>query len=150
MPIPSTVKREAFLLSALKILRRPIPYLWNGKDPERACDCSGLVTGLLKKLGGPDLTTTHNTDRLWLEFPKISELEALPGDLVLYRGQKPAGPEDMEHVMIYAGAGVCFGQAFGGSANTSIDFSLERGHVTQVLSVDYRGGRAGFVRSPLV
>lgn len=154
---------EKFILWTLDMYRRRTPYLWGGKDerarsstryPTGGLDCSGLVTRGLMLFGGPDLRSTHNTDRLWTEFPRVALGDARPGDAVLYRGEKPTGPDDVEHVMVVivppsaTSEGLCVGQAFGGRANGTVAYSLARGHVTQCLPLGYRSGLAGVVRLP--
>lgn len=169
-----TIPRAAFLQNALQIYRDQVPYLWAGKNPVYSAkeesrwrtgglDCSGLVTHLIKTLGGPDLRANCNTDRLWADLPApksltisdrllpaVSQYPTRPGDLVLYQGSKPNNENDMEHVMIYLGAGLVLGMAPGGSKNTSVVYSRDRGHICSVKPIDYRKGFAGFRELPLV
>lgn len=154
---------DKFLLWVLERYRARTPYLWGGKDeragasdiyPTGGLDCSGLVTRGLHLAGGPDCRATHNTDRIWTEWPRIASQIARPGDVVLYRGPSSTGPDDVEHVMVLlvppspGSDGLVVGQAYGGSANTTVAYSLARHHVTQCLPLGYRSGLAGFVRLP--
>lgn len=148
--------RNLFWLWVLKRVAKPTPYLWGGKSLEPVkgkgwrfggLDCSGLVTAGLLQAGGPDWRDTHNTDALW-RLPRVELPDALPGDVVLYWGNGSKGPEDVEHAMVWAGAGVVVGQAYGGSANVTVEYSLARGHVSQALPLRYRPDFAGVVRLP--
>jgi murein DD-endopeptidase len=148
---------EQLHLWALKALELRVPYVWGGKDPQvRAggpyqsggLDCSGFITYGLHLVSGPDWRTTHNTDLLWTRCPRVPKDAARLGDAVLYWGQS-SGPDDVSHVMLYLGGNVVVGQPFGGPANTSAGYSLERGHTTKALPIDYRPDIAGFVRLPI-
>lgn len=144
------IHRRSFLRRVYEwMLVRP-GYVWGGKSRTGA-DCSGFVTGPLFEAsdGAIDLRATHNTDRLWTEFPRVSREEALPGDVALYFGEHSTGPDDVSHAMVYLGEGLVCGQAYGGPKDTNAEASRAAGKVTQVLSVDYRPDLAGFVRLPL-
>lgn len=75
-----------------------IPVLWGQKGPG-AYDCSGLVTRAILEAGGPDLTKTHNADRLANETRPLLETEKpIAGDLVFFdRDQN----DIEEHVAVY-------------------------------------------------
>lgn len=137
--------RSVFFRRALELLASRPGYVWGGKQPG-ALDCSGFVTLALHLAGGPDLRATHNTDRLWTEFPRVELADVLPGDLALYQGAFSKGPEDVEHVMVYAGLGLCFGMAWGGSHDTDAEVSRLAGKVAMVRELHYRPDFAGFVR----
>lgn len=145
----TAVTRDAFVLWCLDALERRVPYLWGGKGAG-ALDCSGFVTFPLFVLshGAVDMRATHNTDRLWCEFPRVTRPE--PGDVALYFGKGSTGPDDVEHAMVYVGANAVVGQAIGGRANISREWSQSRGHWTKARALHYRNDLAGFVRLPLV
>ena len=84
--------RSRFCQLALDLLGKPA--LWGAKTRD-ATDCSGSVTSSLKLAGGPDLTQTHNAQRLFNETHTVAD--PLPGDLVFY------GPDEqhVEHVGIW-------------------------------------------------
>lgn len=147
-----TVSRSALVLWALQALERRIPYLWGGREPSNGLDCSGFITVPLYQLSGGklDLRATHNTDLLWKELPHVEPGEEQSGDVAVYRGAASTGPHDVEHVMLVAVPGIVVGQAYGGRANTSRVYSLERGHWTKVLRADYRKDLCGFLRLPLL
>lgn len=151
------LKRSAFWIGALELLNQQVPYVWGGKSIAYApgmkfqtggLDCSGFVTSLVHKISGGriDWRATHNTDRLWTELPLVEAPEL--GDLVLYFGPGSTGPNDVEHVMVYAGEDVVIGQAFGGRLNVSPEYSIQRRHWTRALPLRYREKVAGFVRLP--
>ncbi|MFZ5440446.1 MAG: NlpC/P60 family protein [Myxococcota bacterium] len=144
------VPRSAYYRHCLEQLARAVPYVWGGRRDD-GLDCSGFVVLALFKAseGRIDWRKTHNTDTLWTTLPRISEGEVLPGDLALYWGPAPKDANDVSHVMVCAGAGMCFGQAWGGPADTDAKRSRELGHVTKVMPVHYRADLAGFVRPPV-
>lgn len=145
-----TATRGTFYRRCLELLASRIGYVWGGKTV-KGLDCSGFVTLALQQAGGDDLRATHNTDRLWVEFPRVaSAAEVLPGDLVLYSGAFSKGPDDVEHVMVCAGFGLCFGMGWGGSKDVDPAASIAAGKVGLVRTLDYRPDLAGFVRLPLV
>lgn len=155
--IESTARRNVmhFAISALEMR---IPYLWGGKSPvlvkdapypTGGLDCSGFITYASHIIARQkDLRGVANTDYLWTKFPRITVEELEPGDAVLYRGAHSTGPDDVEHMMMYAGRGYVIGQAYGGRANTTVGFSTARGMWTKYLPLDYRKDIAGFVRMP--
>lgn len=147
-----TVTRHALILWSLQALERRIPYVWGGRDAGLGLDCSGFITVALYQLslGSLDFRATHNTDRLWAELPRIRIGDEQPGDVAVYQGAKSTGPDDVEHVMLHVGAGVVVGQAYGGRANTSREYSIQRGHWTRALATSYRGDLCGFLRLPLL
>lgn len=133
---------------ALDRLDRRTPYVWGGKDPSTGLDCSGFVTCALHHVGGPDWRATHWTDRLWAECEHVDLGQVRPGDAVLYWGNS-TGTKDVSHVMLALDWGMVVGQAYGGPANKTPAYSLERGHWTRVLPLRYRPDVAGAVRLPL-
>ena len=144
-----TTPRATFWRRVLAHALEPTPYVWGGKRPG-ALDCSGLVTLSLWEAsdGRIDWRDTINTDGLW-KLPPVDVADLLPGDLVLYWGEHSTGPEDVSHVMVWAGAGVVVGQAWGGPLDLDANQSRLKGKVSQVKPVHYRGDLAGFRRLPL-
>jgi murein DD-endopeptidase len=156
-------QRSSYLFTALGLVG--VPYIWGGKDPgdqveeidrstgklvrswTRGLDCSGLVTHVLWRLGGPDWRQTHNTDRLWDELPETHAPQ--PGDICLYGlgGSQP----NPSHVMLWLGAcGVVFG-ATGGNSDTKTHADAKR-HDARVkfkTSHLYRADFLGFRSMPL-
>lgn len=144
------VTREDFVRQCLAQLALRPPYVWGGKS-DAGLDCSGFVTLALHRAskGALDWRQTHNTDALW-KLPRIAlEKDVLHGDLALYWGAHSTGPMDVSHVMVCAGAGIVYGQAYGGPGDTDPVASRAAGKVTQVLPLRYRPDLAGFVRLPL-
>lgn len=146
-PVPLTPRVLFYQQCLLQLSRRP-PYVWGGKVLA-GCDCSGFVTLALYTASDKrvDWRQTHNTDGLW-RLPTVEKTNARPGDLILYYGAS-TGPRDVSHVMVYAGEGLCFGQAYGGPSDVDAAASRAIGKVTQVKEVSYRPDIAGFVRLPL-
>lgn len=154
---------DRFLKWVMERYRARTPYLWGGRDervlsdvdyPTGGLDCSGLVTRGLELFGEPGVWRTYYTDRMWTEWPRVALADVRPGDAALYRGQSSTGPDDVAHVMVVlappspASDGLVVGQAYGGRANKTVAYSLERDHVTQCLGLRYRADLAGFVRLP--
>lgn len=74
--------RPRFLEYVLAQLDRPTLMGAKGDD---AFDCSGLVTCGIRAAGGPDLTKTHNANRLGKETrPLLPQERPLPGDLIFF------------------------------------------------------------------
>ena len=139
--------RGAYLKAVLELLVHRPGYVWGGKTNE-GCDCSGFATLPLHLAGGPDFRHTHNTDKLWTEFPRIPDGDALVGDVALY-GVNPSNPDDVSHCMVYLGLGVVVGMAWGGPADTNAAASRAAGKVPLVRPVRYRDDFRGFIRLPL-
>lgn len=146
----TTALRSRFWLKCLEQYAAQVPYVWGGRH-EGGMDCSGFVTMALFKAseGRIDWKATHNTDALW-QLPKVETENLIVGDLVLYWGPTPRDALDVSHVMVYAGAGLCMGQAYGGPQSINPAQSRSLGHVTKVLPLHYRHDLAGFVRLPLI
>lgn len=145
-----TALRTTFWQHCLEQLSHCPPYVWGGKRDD-GLDCSGFVTLALFKAseGSIDWRASHNTDLLWA-LPRIAVADLLPGDLCLYWGSAPKDENDVSHVMVYAGAGRCFGMAWGGPSDVDAAHSRALGHVCKVMPVNYRADLAGFTRLPLV
>lgn len=147
----TTAPRSAYWLACLDLLAKRPPYVW-GRKSEDGLDCSGFVTLALYKAskGLLDVRGTHNTDAMWMQWQRIDEAEALPGDLCLYWGAHSKSTDDVAHVMIFAGHGICFGQAWGGPEDVDPIKSRIAGKFTLVRPIRYRPDLAGFVRPPVV
>lgn len=146
----SAVLRSTFLRICLEQLARNPVYQWGGRRDD-GMDCSGFVDVAMFKAseGLTDYRATYNTDKLWNELAPVTVAELLPGDLVFYWGPAPKDEHDVSHVMVYAGAGICFGMAYGGPADVDPVVSRAKGHTVKVLPVKYRSDLAGFRRLPL-
>lgn len=143
------ISREDYYFECLDLLRRNPPYVWGGRTLT-GVDCSGFVALSLKRasLGAFD-RSGYNTDAMWTNWPRILSGEVKPGDLVLYFG-KSTGPNDVSHVMVCAGAGVCFGMPYGGSSDVDPVASRAAGKVAGIRKLTYRTDIAGFVRPPVI
>lgn len=139
--------RARFFKACLELHGHRPGYVWGGKTND-GCDCSGFVTLSLHLAGGPDLRNTHNTDKLWTEFPRLHEGDALVGDVALY-GVNPSNPNDVSHCMVYVGMGLVMGMAWGGPSDTIASVSRGAGKVSLVRPVRYRDDFRGFIRLPL-
>jgi cell wall-associated NlpC family hydrolase len=120
-------------------------YLWGGKDPSSGLDCSGLVTYSLWRMGVADWRWTHNTDKLWLDLPKVDAPR--PGDICLY-GNKATN--DPSHVMIYLTSDLVFGAA--GGDHTTVNTLIAQQQDARVkvkTSINYRSDLMGFRALPL-
>lgn len=135
--------RSEFIRVSLELLNTP--YIWGGKDPEIGLDCSGLVTHVLWRLGGPDWRFTYNSARL---YDELRTTEApLPGDLCFYGG----GNGHISHVMVWLGVcGMVYGAAGGNSdVKTQADAWSRNAKVKLKTSHLYRPDFKGWKRTPL-
>jgi len=142
-------KRSDYLMACLSLLKAATPYVWGGRT-RIGVDCSGFPgLALYEASKGQQDLRGYNTDLFWSKLPRIGFAEIRAGDLILYWGLKPKDENDVSHLMVYAGEGVCFGQAYGGPKDTDPSASRLAGRVTQVVPVTYRSDLAGFVRMPV-
>jgi cell wall-associated NlpC family hydrolase len=140
------------------------PYLWAGKgthmlrkdgivvmSPYFGLDCSGFITFCTKKIGGPDLRWTYNTDTFWNRRPSVAEMDVQPGDYALYGG---AQPDDVEHVMLVLGKIdgkiAVIGASGGGHETTTLDKASQQDarvkvKTTHLYRTDFRGFRLGLI-----
>ena len=144
------VPRAAFYRRILDALRACPGYEWGGKSLA-GMDCSGLPTWALYEASGHaiDLRRTHNTDKLWTEFPRVTEADAQAGDVALYFGDGSTGPDDVSHAMVLAGFGLTVGMAWGSPKDVDAVKSRVAGKVIQVRDLHYRSDLAGIIRLPL-
>lgn len=83
------------------------PYVWGGYTPETSFDCSGFVSWVftstgVRNIGHAGATGLYNMSR------KISEEEALPGDVVFFTGtlgDGEDGNDGITHCGLYVGDG---------------------------------------------
>lgn len=143
------VQRRTFFRRALELLGARPGYVWGGKTAN-GCDCSGFVTLPLFLAGGPDLRMSHNTDRLWLDFPRVAKADVLPGDVALYFGEHSTGADDVSHAMLVMPFELVAGMAWGGPGDTDAVVSRLAGKIALVREAAYRSDLAGHVRLPLV
>lgn len=138
------------------INKRGVPYLWGAKGqkfytgdptPAYALDCSGAATVCLKDVGAPNLTATHNTDKLWQELAPVEV--PLPGDLAFYGGRSPTDVEHVEMVVAVVGPAsiVTCGASGGGSRTTTLELAqktraMVKSHHTHLYRPDFRGFRS--------
>lgn len=125
-------------------------YQWGGRSLQ-GMDCSGLPLWALYEASGHaiDWRGTHNTDTLWTTCPRVTEAEALAGDVALYFGEGSTGPDDVSHAMVLTGFGLVCGMAWGGRGDVDAVASKAAGKVLQVRDLRYRSDLAGVVRLPL-
>lgn len=141
--------RQLYYAACLSLLKACTPYVWGGRT-RVGLDCSGFPgVALFEASKGAQDLRGYNTDLFWTKLPRIGFAEIRPGDLILYWGSKPKDENDVSHAMVYAGEGLCFGQAYGGPSDTDPVASRLKGHVTQVFPLTYRSDLAGFVRMPV-
>jgi murein DD-endopeptidase len=132
----------AFFARALRL--EGLPYIWAAKGP-LCFDCSGLVTYLVREMGGPDWRALGNCAFLWEKLapftPEAAPFEGVPphmpvGTLAFYG---PPGRAD--HVMVVSPEGRAFGACGGGSACVT----PKRGACVQFRpSIRYRPDFLGF------
>lgn len=89
-------ERQKFVDTAMEL--KGIPYLWGGKTPRPGLDCSGLVTYAAKKSLGVDLS--GNAQMIYNKVKPISIDNAIPGDLVFFKGQSDSR---ITHIGIFLG-----------------------------------------------
>ncbi|MEZ0109188.1 cell wall-associated NlpC family hydrolase [Catenulispora sp. EB89] len=92
LPIPSDARAAIAVAFAKAQVGKP--YIWAAAGPN-AYDCSGLTMAAWGKAG---VMMDHGSRDQYAAFPKVSESNIQPGDLVLYYS-------DMHHVGIYVGNG---------------------------------------------
>ena len=85
-------------------------YKWGGRSPAQGFDCAGLVMYCANQVLGTsyDLIYT-NAATLYTLCDPISESEAKPGDLVIYRGTYGSGVNYISHVVIFCGNETMYG-----------------------------------------
>lgn len=145
----STLLRSTVWHAFLELLARNPVYQWGGRRDD-GVDCSGFVElAVYKASEGKIDLRGKNSDGLWNELAPVSVAQLLPGDLVFYWGPTSKDEHDVSHVMVYAGAGMCFGMAWGGPADVDAVVSRAQGHTVKVMKLNYRDDLAGFRRLPL-
>lgn len=83
---------QALVAAATKYLG--VPYVWGGESAD-GLDCSGLVQRSMQDLGIDVPRVAHDQMKLGTAVPSLDQ--ALPGDLVVFKGGK--------HIGIYVGDG---------------------------------------------
>lgn len=71
-----------------------VPYVWGGASPS-GFDCSGLMSYAYAQIGKD---VPHYTGAIWAKFPKVSQGDLQPGDMVFFYS-------DLHHVGMYIGNG---------------------------------------------
>lgn len=92
LPIPSDARAAIAVAFAKAQVGKP--YIWAAAGPN-AYDCSGLTMAAWGKAG---VMMSHGSRDQYADFPKVSESQIQPGDLVIYYS-------DAHHVGIYVGNG---------------------------------------------
>jgi cell wall-associated NlpC family hydrolase len=85
---------------AIALSQLGVPYRWGGEAPGRAFDCSGLVQWAYAEAGLVLPRTAQDQYDAGPAVPAGSPLQ--PGDLIFFG----SGPSGVEHVGLYAGAGL--------------------------------------------
>ena len=93
LPVPSDPRAAIAVAFAKAQVGKP--YIWAAAGPN-AYDCSGLTMAAWGKAG---VMMSHGSRDQYAEFPKVSESQLEPGDLVLFY-------QDMHHIGIYVGNGI--------------------------------------------
>lgn len=93
LPIPSDARAAIAVAFAKNQIGKP--YIWAAAGPN-AYDCSGLTMAAWGKAG---VAMAHGSRDQYAAFPKVSESQLEPGDLVLFYS-------DMHHIGIYVGNGM--------------------------------------------
>src|ERR1700761_7085014 len=89
-------------LQAAAVARRLVgdPYVWGGTSPA-GFDCSGLTQYVYKYTGGGKLIN-RTAEEQFLQFRRISQADAHPGDLVFFHDTADPGSY-VYHVGVYEG-----------------------------------------------
>ncbi len=110
--------RARFTQIALEQLGRPV--LWAQRGPD-VFDCSGLVAWSLAQVGAPaTLRADHNAQRFFNESRRITEAEAIPGDLLFYGHSAEA----ISHVAIVVKSGMALSADGATSHITKLEVAL--------------------------
>ncbi len=137
MADPQRVAFMAFLMGELDK-----PYIWDCKTGHPGWDCSGLATGGIFAVGGPDWR--HKNARMLFEsLSPIEPPDAQPGDLVLYGGH-----EGHMHVMIWWGDNRVFGATGGGHSCTTPEIAKDLDAKVRFKLLSFRNDLRGFRSAP--
>ena len=93
LPVPTDARAAIAVAFAKAQVGKP--YIWAAAGPN-AYDCSGLTMAAWGKAG---VMMAHGSRDQYASFPKVSESQLQPGDLIMYYA-------DMHHVGIYVGNGM--------------------------------------------
>ena len=93
LPVPAD--QRAAIAVAFAKAQVGKPYIWAAAGPN-AYDCSGLTMVAWAQAG---VKMAHGSRDQYAAFPKVSESQLQPGDLVLYYS-------DMHHIGMYVGNGI--------------------------------------------
>ena len=93
LPVPTDARAAIAVAFAKAQVGKP--YIWAAAGPN-AYDCSGLTMAAWGKAG---VNMAHGSRDQYAAFPKVSESQLQPGDLVMFYS-------DMHHVGIYVGNGM--------------------------------------------
>ncbi|MED1921438.1 bifunctional lytic transglycosylase/C40 family peptidase [Bacillus velezensis] len=100
------------------------PYVWGGSNPKSGFDCSGLVQWSYAKAG---ITLPRTAQEQHGATKKISEKQAVPGDLVFFGGTYEG--KAITHVGIYVGEGRMFNSNDSGIQYSDLKSGYWRSHL---------------------
>jgi cell wall-associated NlpC family hydrolase len=96
-----------------------VPYVWGGEAPGSGFDCSGLVQWAWAKAG---FSIPRTTESQWPALRHIPLTQLQPGDLLFYYNLD--GDHQVDHVVMYAGAGPWGTSTIIAAAHTGTTVSL--------------------------
>ena len=115
--IPPSVQGSAALKYAESQIG--VPYVWGGTTPGVGFDCSGLVQWAWQKAG---VSIPRTTQEQWAALHHVSFSDIRPGDLIYYFNLD--GDNQVDHVVMYAGAGPWGTSTTIAAARTGVPISL--------------------------
>lgn len=110
-----------------------VPYVWGGKNPMVALDCSGFIQAVLSysTIGLMEPSPAKNSRSQLLRFPEVED--AYTACLAFY-GRK----DRINHVMMCIDTKWVIGSAGGNSTYTHIAKAMKYGACVKILPLYYR------------